>query len=65
MRNFCNRCGSPIATELAGFGGLAAIKVGKLHDNSWVEPGVEIWCEHKQTWATISDGLQQAPRNPG
>lgn len=63
-RNFCNKCGSPIATVLDAFGGMAAIKSGTLHDNSWVKPGVQIWCESKQTWATLADDLPEVPKNP-
>lgn len=64
-RNFCNRCGSPLSTVLDGFGGLAAIKSGTLKDSSWVEPGIQIWCDSKQTWATLDESIQKAPRNPG
>ena len=64
LRNFCNRCGSPLATLFEGFGGLAAIKVGTLDDSSWVKPGVQIWCDSLQPWGVVADDLKKAPQNP-
>ncbi len=63
-RNFCSNCGSPLATLFEGFGGLAAIKVGTLDDNSWVKPGVQIWCDSLQPWGVVTDELDKAPKNP-
>lgn len=63
-RNFCNRCGSPISTELEGFDNLAAVKSGTLHDSSWVEPTVQIWCDSKQSWGQIDESLQSIEKNP-
>lgn len=65
VRNFCNRCGSPLSTVLDAFDGLAAIKSGTLTDSSWVKPTIEIWCDAKQPWAEIDGSLPQADRNPG
>lgn len=64
LRSFCNRCGSPLTTLFEGFGGLAAIKVGTLDDNSWVKPGVQIWCDSIQPWGVVADDLKKAPQNP-
>ena len=64
-RNFCNKCGSPLSTVLDGFGGLAAIKAGTMKDNSWVKPGIQIWCDSAKTWGVLDDDIQKAPKNPG
>ncbi len=64
LRNFCNRCGSPLVTLFDGFGGLAAIKVGTLDDNSWVKPGVQIWCDSAQSWGAMNNDLDKVPQNP-
>ncbi len=64
-RNFCNKCGSPLSTVLDAFGGMAAIKAGTMKDNSWVTPGVQIWCDSAQSWGVLDDDIQKAPKNPG
>ncbi len=63
-RYFCNRCGWPLTTVPEAFGGLAVIKAGMLDDSSWVEPGIQIWCDSARSWGVLADGLQKAPRNP-
>lgn len=63
-RFFCGSCGSPLYTDVKAFEGLLFIKAGGLDDASWVEPGVEIWAESKQPWATLSADLASVPANP-
>jgi len=64
VRNFCNKCGSPLPTYLPAFNHLAAVKVGTMDDSSWVEPGIQIWCENAKTWGVLNDENQKAPQNP-
>ncbi|MEP3276875.1 MAG: GFA family protein [Stappiaceae bacterium] len=64
-RNFCNKCGSPLSTYMPAFSHLAALKAGTMDDNSWVEPGIQIWCENAQDWGVLNDEIQKTPKNPG
>jgi len=64
-RNFCNRCGSPLTTEMPAFGHLAAIKAGTLDDSSWVKPTIQIWCDTTEPWSIVDDNIDSAPANPG
>lgn len=63
-RNFCNKCGSPLSTHLPAFDNLAAIKVGTMDDSSWVEPGIQIWCENAKAWGVLNDENTKALKNP-
>ncbi len=49
-RQFCNRCGSPIASLSDATPDLALIKAGTLHDRSWLDPQLEVWCNSAQPW---------------
>jgi hypothetical protein len=52
-RRFCGSCGSPIVSVPLGGGGIIAVKAGTLDDHSWVDPQVEAWCVHKQSWVDL------------
>lgn len=64
-RMFCNRCGSPLATDAKAYPGLLFIKGGTLDDVSWAEPGLEIWRASAQGWVQRSSTTQTFPGNPG
>ena len=64
VRKFCGTCGSPILTDVKSIEGLLFLKGGTLDDTSSVEVGVEIWCDSKAEWATLSDSLPKLPGNP-
>lgn len=64
LRKFCNRCGSPILSDVTAAEGLYFIKVGTLDDSDWIEPGAEIWCDSKAGWGTLDPGLPKMPANP-
>jgi hypothetical protein len=56
-RSFCSRCGSPIAGAGDAYPGLTFIKAGTLDDASWVKPTAHIWCDEKQPWVAIEQGV--------
>lgn len=64
LRKFCNCCGSPILTDVTAATGVFFIKAGTLDDSSWVQPGAEIWCDSKASWATLDEALPKMPGNP-
>ncbi|ASJ73094.1 GFA family protein [Granulosicoccus antarcticus] len=64
LRKFCNKCGSPILTNLKAADGVSFIKAGTLDDSSWVVPGAEIWCDSKASWGSLGEALPKMPGNP-
>lgn len=49
-RQFCSKCGSPIMSLSETTPDLALIKAGTLHDRSWLDPKIEVWCNSAQPW---------------
>jgi hypothetical protein len=64
VRNFCGNCGSPLSTEMEGFGNLAAVKAATLEDDSWVKPEIQIWTDSAKHYGTPNTELKHWPRNP-
>ncbi len=64
VRNFCGNCGSPLSTEMEGFGNLAAVKAATLDDDSWVKPEIQIFSDTAKHYCTPNDELKKWPRNP-
>jgi hypothetical protein len=64
VRNFCGNCGSPLSTEMEGFGNLAAVKAATLHDDSWVRPELQIFTETAKHYGVPNTELKHWPRNP-
>ena len=62
-RSFCSRCGSPIAGSGDAYPGVTFIKAGTLDDPSWVKPTAHIWCDEKQPWVAIEQGVTVVPRS--
>jgi len=52
-RRFCGNCGSPIVSELVEPAGIIALKAGTLDDHSAVQPNVQAWCAHQQSWVDL------------
>lgn len=50
LRQFCNRCGSPIVSLPEMTPDLAFIKAGTLDDRSCLVPEMEAWCDSAQPW---------------
>jgi hypothetical protein len=53
-RHFCNRCGSPVYTELEATPGMVAIKAGTLDDPASINPQVHMWRSAAQAWVPVS-----------
>ena len=49
-RYFCNKCGSPIYTEVDIMPGVIVVKVGTLDNTSSYVPGANIWCDSQMSW---------------
>jgi hypothetical protein len=58
-RSFCPECGSPILFNAAVIPGLAFIYGGTLHDTSWLDPKVHVYCDSKERWTFIPEGSQK------
>ncbi len=64
VRHFCRNCGSPILSDVKAVPDLDFIKAGTLHDPSWLEPQMHIWCSHTQPWVNILGDVQKFEKNP-
>lgn len=63
VRSFCTTCGSPLTTQMAESPQWTIVKAGTMDDRSALAPGVELWCESKQSWTADEDGSRgQMPR---
>ncbi len=63
-RRFCGTCGSPILSALEGMPGMVAIKSGTLDDTSGLQPAVQVWCDSKQDWVQMPDGVPAFATSP-
>jgi hypothetical protein len=63
-RKFCQKCGSPIFSEVAATPNMDWLKAGTLDDPSWLQPQVNIWCDSAQPWVPMSEEIPRVPRNP-
>ncbi|HUO53578.1 MAG TPA: GFA family protein [Rhodoblastus sp.] len=64
-RWFCSQCGSPIWTEAEAMPDMAIVKVGGFDDTGWVAPTLEIFCDSRQQWTRLPEGLARFARMPG
>ena len=60
-RYFCGRCGSPIYSALPGQPDTLYLKTGTLDDTSNFQPQFHVWCDSKQNWVTLEDGVPAVP----
>jgi len=63
-RRFCNKCGSPIVSEIDATPTLDWLKAGTLDDPSWVQAQVSIWCSSGQPWVTLPEEMPKFPTSP-
>ena len=63
-RSFCTHCGSPISGRGEAYPGLIFLKAGTLDDSSWVRPNAHMWCDEKQPWVNIEEGVSQFAQAP-
>lgn len=65
LRQFCGQCGSPILSDVGVMPALLFVKAGTLDDPSWLKPTAHLFCDSKQPWVPIEDGVARVARNPG
>ncbi len=56
-RYFCADCGSPIYSVTAGQPDMLFLKTGTIDDNSAFKPQFHLWCDSKQDWVELGDGV--------
>jgi hypothetical protein len=56
-RYFCGNCGSPIYSALPGQPDTVYLKTGTLDDTSDFQPQFHVWCDSKQNWVTLEEGV--------
>ncbi len=61
-RYFCGTCGSPIYSAVASQPDLLFLKTGTLDDTSSFTPQFQVYCETKQNWVKLEDGVPQMAR---
>ena len=61
QRYFCERCGSPIYSGVASQPDTLFLKTGTLDDTSGWEPRFQTWCDSKQHWVTLEEGIPAQP----
>ena len=63
-RRFCNKCGSPIVSEVEATPTLDWLKSGTLDDPSWLQPQVSVWSDSGQPWVKLPDAMPKFPTSP-
>ena len=63
-RFFCDKCGSPIYSAVQSSPDMVYLKTGTLDDTSAFEPQFHLWCDTKQNWVGIPEGVPAMPGNP-
>lgn len=56
-RWFCGNCGSPIYSALPATPDMLYLKTGTLDDTSGFTPQFHVWCDSKQNWVTLEEGV--------
>jgi len=56
-RYFCGNCGSPIYSALPGQPDMIYLKTGTLDDTTAFKPMFHVWCDSKQDWVTLDEGV--------
>jgi hypothetical protein len=63
-RFFCGNCGSPIYSALPGQPDMLYLKTGTLDDTSSFQPQFHVWCDSKQAWVKLDEGVPAIPTQP-
>ena len=64
-RRFCPECGSCIAEEGSALPDIVMIGTGTLDDQSWVKPGMQIYCDSAQPWVHLGGDMKSFAKSPG
>ncbi len=59
QRYFCGDCGSPIYSALGSQPDTLFLKTGTLDDTSGFLPQFHVWCDSKQNWVQVDEGIPQ------
>lgn len=62
QRYFCGNCGSPIYSKVPSMAGMLFLKTGTLNDTQSFTPQFQAYCETKQNWVELVDGVPQMAR---
>ena len=62
---FCPNCGSPVIGTADIMQGVSMIRAGTLDDPSWLKPAMEIYCDSKMPWVSLTGDHQSFPKMPG
>ncbi|MGI9295586.1 MAG: GFA family protein [Pseudomonadales bacterium] len=65
VREFCEHCGTSIASRPPTMADMVILKVGTLDDPSWFEPQMAIFTCDKQSYQHIPDGMPSFEKAPG
>jgi hypothetical protein len=58
-RYFCGDCGSPIYSALPDQPDSIYLKTGTMDDTTAFAPMFHVWCETKQNWVELEEGVPQ------
>ena len=58
-RWFCGDCGSPIYSALGSQPDSVFLKTGTMDDTSAFNPQFHVWCDTKQNWVDLQEGVPQ------
>ena len=61
-RYFCGDCGSPIYSAIPSQPDTLFLKTGTLDDTASFKPQFHVWCDSKQPWVTLDDGVPALAR---
>ena len=56
-RYFCGRCGSPIYSAIPGQPDTYFLKTGTMDDTHAFQPMFHVWCDTKQNWVKLDEGV--------
>jgi hypothetical protein len=63
-RQFCERCGTPVASSSEARPHLMILRAGTLDDPELARPSLTIWTDSAPTWACINATAPCTPRQP-
>lgn len=56
-RKFCNRCGSPIISDVHAMPGMVFVKAGTLDDWRRFKPSLEVYRSRTAEWFPVFEGV--------
>lgn len=61
-RYFCGNCGSPIYSAIPSQPDVLFLKTGTLDSTEGFAPQFQVWCDSKQNWVQLAEGVPAIPR---